>query len=184
MATGDIKGLREVAGPLYEEVNLKTLLDEKAPVASPTFTGTVTLPADNVLPTIPSTDGHATGPVTDEFQSGYSSTAVGDLVYLDSNSKWQKCDKGTSAATYSGLLGIALEVKAANNAVKVALPGSFVYATAFPALTIGSPVYMDDAGAIIVTQPTAADHAIRMIGWAVHADKIYFFPSPDFIIHT
>ena len=168
-----------------------TALGDKAPTASPTFTGTVTLPADNVLPTngkvkhtIPSTDGHATGPVTDEFNSGYSSSAVGDLVYLDSNSTWQKCDKGTSAATYSGLLGIALEIKASGNALKVALPGSFVYATAFPTLTIGSPVYMDDAGAMIVAQPTAADHAIRMIGWGVHADKLYFFPSPDYIIHT
>jgi hypothetical protein len=43
---------------------------------------------------------------------------------------------------------------------------------------------MDDAGAIVVAQPTAADHAIRMIGWGIHADKIYFFPSTDYIIHT
>jgi len=164
---------------------------EKAPLASPTFTGTVTLPSRNVLPTDgqvkltrPSTDGHATGNVTDEFNSGYSSSAIGDLVYLDSSSTWQKADMDTSAATYSGLLGIALEVKASGNALKVALPGSFVYCTAFPTLTIGSPVYMSDAGAIIVAQPSGADDAIRMIGWAIHADKIFFFPSPDYIVHT
>jgi hypothetical protein len=144
----------------------------------------ITLPTNGqVKMTVPTTDGHATGPTTGDFQSGYSSTAVGDLVYLDSSSKWQKCDKGTSAATYSGLLGIALEVKAANNAVLVALPGSFVYATGFPSLTVGSPVYMDDAGAIVVTSPTTADHVVRMIGWAVHADKIYFFPSPDYVMY-
>jgi len=106
------------------------------------------------------------------------------VVYLDSSSTWQKADMDTSAATYSGLLGIALEIKASGNALRVALPGSFVYATAFPALTVGSPVYMSDAGAITQTQPNGADDAIRMIGWAVHSDKIYFFPSPDYIVHT
>lgn len=134
--------------------------------------------------TIPSTDGTATGPWTNAFNSGYSSSAIGDLVYLDSSSTWQKCDMDTSSATYSGLVGIALEVKASGNALKVALPGSFVYCTAFPALTIGSPVYMSDAGAIIVAQPSGADDAIRMIGWAVHADKIFFYPSQDYIVHT
>jgi hypothetical protein len=186
MATGDIKVLQEVAGPLYTEIEAKTVL---APLASPTFTGTATIPAvtlptnGQVKLTLPTTDGHATGNVTNEFNSGYTSSAVGDLVYLDSSSTWQKCDKGTSAATYSGLLGIALEVIASGNPLKVALPGSFVYATGFPALTVGSPVYMDDVGAIIVAQPTEASHTIRIIGWAIHADKIYFFPSPDYIIH-
>jgi hypothetical protein len=170
---------------------IATEVKAKANLASPTFTGTVTLPSRVVLPTdgqvlltIPSTDGHATGNVTSAFNSGYSSSAIGDLVYLDSSSTWQKADMDTSAATYSGLLGIALEVKASGNALKVALPGSFVYCTAFPTLTIGSPVYMSDAGAIIVAQPTGADDAIRMIGWAIHADKIFFFPSPDYIVHT
>ena len=78
---------------------------------------------------------------------------------------------------------IALEVKASGNALKVALPGSFVYCTAFPALTIGSPVYMSDAGAIVVTQPATADHAIRILGWAVHADKIYFYPEPGYVVY-
>lgn len=162
----------------------------KADIASPSFTGTVTLPTRNVLPTdgqvkltIPTTDGHATGNITDQFNSGYSSSAVGDLVYLDSSSTWQKADKATSAATYSGLLGIALEVKASGNALKVALPGSFVYATGFPALTIGAPVYMGTAGALVVTQPSAANDAIRIIGWGIHSDKLFFNPSPDYIVH-
>lgn len=124
---------------------------------------------------VPTTDGQAVGPTTNAFQSGYTS-AIGDLVYLDTNSKWQKADKGTSTATYGGFLGIALEVKSANNALLVALPGSFVYTTAFPALTIGSPVYMGDAGAITMAKPVAADE-IRIIGYAIHADKLFFNPS-------
>jgi hypothetical protein len=153
----------------------------KANIDDPTFTTKITTPEivlptnGKILLTVPATNGHATGATTNEFQSGYTS-AIGDLVYLDTNSKWQKADKGTSVATYGGFLGIALEVKNANNALLVALPGSFVYTTVFPTLTIGSPVYMGDAGAITMTKPTAADE-IRIIGYAVHADKIFFNPS-------
>jgi hypothetical protein len=173
------------------KATLKTYFDTLyVALSGATFTGTITTPSitlptnGQILLTIPSTDGHATGNVTNAFNSGYSSSAIGDLVYLDSSSTWQKCDMDTSAATYSGLLGIALEVKASGNALRVALSGSFVYASAFPALTVGGIVYMSDAGAITQTQPSGEDDSIRMIGWAVHADKIYFYPSPDYIVHT
>jgi hypothetical protein len=164
-------------------------IGNKANTADPTFTTGITTPLvtlptnGQILLTVPTTDGHATGNITNAFVSGYTSSSIGDLVYLDVNSKWQKTDMGTSVATYSGFLGIALEVKDTDQAMKVALSGSFVYATGFPALTIGSPVWMGDAGAIVVTRPSTADHAVRMIGWAVHADKVFFCPSPDYIIH-
>jgi hypothetical protein len=102
------------------------------------------------------------------------------LVYLDSSATWQKCDNGTSEATYGGFLGIALEVKAAANALKVALPGSYVYATAFPTLTVGSKAWMDAAGAIVVTRPDASNHVNRVVGWGVNADILFFYPSPDY----
>lgn len=155
-----------------------------------TVTGVKTM-SSIVLPTngqvkltVPTTDGHATGPTCGDFNCGYSSSAVGDLVYLDSSSTWQKCDANT-VALYNGLLGIALEVKASANALLVALPGSFVYATGFPALTVGSPCYMSEtAGAITQTAPTTTDAATRVIGWAIHADKIYFNPSQDYSTHV
>ncbi len=158
--------------------------------AANTFTGiqtitNITLPTNGqILLTVPTTDGHATGPTTNAFNSGYSSSAVGDLVYLDSSSTWQKCDANT-LALYNGLLGIALEVKASGNALLVALPGSFVYATGFPTFTISSPIYMSEtAGAVTQTAPTTTDAATRVIGWGIHADKMYFNPSPDYITHT
>jgi hypothetical protein len=133
--------------------------------------------------TIPTSDNTATGAMTNEFVAGYTSTAIGELVYLDSSSKWQKADKGTSVATYGSLLGIVLEVKDTDQAVKVALAGSIVYCTAFPALTIGSPVYMDDTGAVVVTQPAVADHVIRVVGYGIHGDKLFFFPSDDYVMY-
>ncbi len=162
-----------------------------------TFSGTVDLTAATTqvkavqvsaggtsLMAVPTVDGTATGPTTSAFVSGYTSSAVGDLVILDSSAKWQKTDANT-ASIYNGMLGIALAVAATDAALLVALPGSFVYATAFPTMTIGAAMYMSEtAGAITATAPTTTDSATRIIGYAFHADKIYFSPSNDWITHT
>lgn len=148
--------------------------------------GNITFPDQGQLKlTTPTTDLKATGFTCGDYNSGYSSSAIGDLVYLDSSSTWQKCDANT-LALYNGLLAIALEVKASGNALLVALPGSFVYSTTgFPTWTIGSPIYMSEtAGAMTQTAPTTTDAATRVVGWGIHADKMYFFPSPDYITHT
>lgn len=155
-------------------------------LTSPTIqTSPVLAAATNLKFTVPSSDPSATGITTNEFNSGYSSTAIGDLVYLDSSATWQKADADASAATYSGLLGIALAVVASGSPVNVLLQG-FVYAgTAFPTFTIGSPVYMSaTAGAVTQTAPVTTDSATRVLGFAVHADKMWFNPSNDYITHT
>ncbi len=133
---------------------------------------------------IPTVDGTATGFVTSAFVSGYTSSAIGDLVILDSSGKWQKTDANTSSI-YNGLLGIALTVAATDAALKVALPGSMVYATGFPTMTVGAAMYMSEtAGAITATAPTTTDAATRLIGYAIHADKLFFNPSNDWITHV
>jgi hypothetical protein len=140
----------------------------------------VTIPV-SVIAT-PASDGLSTGPATNSFNCGYTSSAIGDLVYLDSSATWQKCDANT-LALYNGFLGMAMEVKASGAALLVALPGSFVWAAAqFPTFTVGSPVYMSETpGAVTQTAPTTTDSATRVIGWAIHADKLWFQPSPDYI---
>lgn len=145
-------------------------------VASIAVTGEVKLVGS------PTVDGTLSGPSTRSFSSGYT-TAVGDLVYLDSSGVWQKADADASTTTYSGLLGIAMEV-AVSAACTVALPGSFVHATAFPTFTIGGTVYMSaTAGVVTQTAPVTTDSAARILGWAVHADKMYFFPAPTYTVH-
>lgn len=145
----------------------------------------LTLPTNGqVNLTVPTTDGHATGNVTSDFNSGYTSSAIGDLVYLDVNATWQKAD-ANAIATYDGLLAIALAVVASGNPLKVALPGSFIYSTAFPTLTVGGKIYMSEtAGAITQTAPTTADSATIVLGKAIHADKIFFYPSNDNTVHV
>jgi hypothetical protein len=136
----------------------------------------------NIIYATPAADGTASGPVTSDYNAGYA-TAVGDLMYLDAAATWQKTDANTS---YDGLPGIALEVKTAGQAVKVALPGSTVWAAArFPTFTVGGPVYMSEtAGDVTQTKPPTTDSATRVMGWAVHADKMYFFPEPSYVTHV
>lgn len=155
-------------------------------LTSPTIqTSPVLAAATNLKFTVPSSDVTGTGITTNEFNSGYSSTAIGDLVYLDSSATWQKADADASAATYSSLLGIALSVTASGAAATVLLQG-FVYAASpFPTFTIGAPIYMSaTAGAVTQTAPVTTDSATRIVGYAVHADKMWFNPSNDWITHT
>ena len=155
-------------------------------LTSPTIqTSPVLAAATNLKFTVPSSDPSATGITTNEFNSGYSSTAIGDLVYLDSSATWQKADADASAATYSSMLGIALSVAASGAAVNVLLQGFVYAATPFPTFTIGAPIYMSTtAAAVTQTAPTTTDSATRIIGYGVHADKMYFNPSNDWITHV
>lgn len=154
-------------------------------LTSPTIqTSPVLAAGTNIKFTLPA-DLTATGDITNEFNSGYSSTAIGDLVYLDASATWQKA-KADSTTTSTNLLGIALSVAASGAAVTVLLRGFIQAATPFPTLTVGAPVYISGAtgGAVVVTAPTTTDYVTRVVGHAVHADKMWFNPSGDWITHT
>lgn len=161
-----------------------------ATTGSNTFTGTQTVTnmtlATNgqILLTVPTVNSQSTGPTINAFNVGYATSSIGDLVYLDVNSAWQKTDANTTAL-YNGLLGVSLAVATSASALLVALPGSIIFCNAFPTFTIGSPIYMSEtAGVVTQTQPTTTDAAIRVIGWGIHANKMYFNPSQDYITHT
>ena len=135
-----------------------------------------------VLDGTPDTDHTSTGLKTATFAAGASVTLM-DLVTLNSSSKWLLTD-ANSAATYAGMLAISLESKTDTQAMNVALPGSFVRDDTWN-WTPGAVLYMSEtAGAITATQPTTTDAAIRVVGFAVTADVIWFNPSPDYITHT
>lgn len=157
---------------------IQTQLGNKANSASPTFTGTITL-ADNcrIDLTLPTADGYATGPTTDSFNSGYSS-AVGDLVYYGTGGKWLEAD-ADAIATCGSLLGIALEAKTDGQAMKVALPGSMVRIDAWN-WNVGKALYAGETlGALSESIPTGADGVVRVVGFSLNADSIYFNPSSD-----
>lgn len=155
-------------------------------LTSPTIqTSPVLAAATNLKYTVPSSDGTATGDITNEFNSGYTSTAVGELVYLDSSATWQKADADASSTTYSGMLGIALTVASSGNPVSVLLRGFVYAATPFPTFTIGGKVYMSaTAAAVTQTAPTATDSAVRILGYAIHADKMWFNPDNTYVVNV
>ena len=127
----------------------------------------------------PNTDHTANGPQTNTLASGYSSTIM-DLVYLGSGSKWLEADSDATG-TAINLLGIALEAKTDTQAMNVALPGSFVRDDSW-SWTPGVPLYMSGTlGAITATKPTGTGDVVRTVGYAVHADYIFFAPSSDYV---
>ena len=127
----------------------------------------------------PDTDHTANGPQTSSFASGYSSTIM-DLVYMGSGGKWLEADSDATGTSIN-LLGIALEAKTDTQAMNVALPCSFVRDDTW-AWTIGVPLYVSGTlGAITETKPSGSGDVVRTVGFAVHADMIYFCPSPDYV---
>ncbi len=164
----------------------KAMGDLKLPLTGGTMTGAITTKVGDgiIMPSgsgiclkLPESDAYCTGNYTDSFQSGYTA-AAGDLVFMGSSSKWLEVD-ADAVATCKGLIGIALEAKSDTQAMKVALPGSMVRFNTWN-WTVGATLYAGETlGSIQETIPTGADAIIRVIGFAVDADTIYFNPSPD-----
>lgn len=107
--------------------------------------------------------------------------AFGDLVYLAAvDSRWELAD-ADAATTADRFLGMCVLAAAADGDPTTILLMGFIRADAvFPALTIGSPVYVGEtAGDIQTAIPTGADNVIRRVGYAWTADELYFNPSMD-----
>jgi hypothetical protein len=126
-------------------------------------------------------DHTANGPQTATFNAGYT-TVQSDLVYLSSSATWLEADADATGVKSTSMLGIALEVKDNGEALNVALPGSFIQDASVYAFTPGVPLYMSATdGAITATKPTGSGDTVRTVGYAVHADMIFFNPSSDYV---
>jgi hypothetical protein len=158
-------------------------------LTSPTLTtpsafttgGTITLAENTSIALDPagSADGKYTG-ITVTGTAGYTQ-AFGDLNYLAvADSRWEKTDADASATAGPVMLGMVVSAGTDGNPCTLLLQGIIRADAAFPALTVGAPVYVGEtAGAIQVAIPTGADNVIRVVGFALTADEIYFNPSGD-----
>ena len=113
--------------------------------------------------------------------------AVGDLCYLKTaDGEWYKTDgilDGTDTA-FALKLGVCVAAGTDGNPTEVLLDG-VIASAAFPAFTVGAPVYMSDtAGDMVVAQPSTTNFAIRVVGYAVSATVLHFQPSNDYIVHV
>ena len=150
-------------------------------ITTATLSGTQVLAENASIALDPagSADGKYTG-ITIAGTAG-ATLAFGDLVYLAAaDSRWELAD-ADAATTSDRMMGMCVLAAAADGDPTVLLlVGQIRADAAFPALTIGSAVYVGEtAGDIQVAIPTGADNVIRRVGYALTADEIYFNPSMD-----
>lgn len=150
--------------------------------AGQTFTGTQILAENASIQLDPagSADGKFTG-ITVTGTAG-ATLAFGDLIYLAvATSKWVLTDADAAATAGGVMMGMCVLAAAADGSATTVLLQGIIRADAkFPALTVGAAVYVGEtAGAIQVAIPTGADNIIRVVGFAMTADEIYFNPSQD-----
>lgn len=158
-------------------------------LTSPTLTtpsafttgGTITLAENTSIALDPagSADGKYSG-ITIAGTAG-ATLAFGDLVYLAAaDSRWELAD-ADAATTADRMLGMVVLAAASDgSATNILLQGNIRADAAFPALTIGSPVYVGEtAGDVQTAIPTGADNIIRRVGYALTADELYFNPNMD-----
>jgi len=171
--------------------NAKVELDKKLALAGGTMTGDILL-------------GTGTGDkssiilndsaLADESWSGTTvkgtagaTLAVGDLCYLKtSDSEWYLTDgilDGTDVSV-GMMLGVCVLASTDGVATEILIDG-LIASAAFPAFTVGAPVYMSDtAGDMVVAQPSTTNFAIRVLGYATSATVLHFRPSFDYIVHV
>jgi hypothetical protein len=136
-------------------------------------------------PVEPSSDDSYVGPHTNDIVAG-ETIAQWDLVYLKSDGKWWKTDADAVATAGNVLVAMATEGKNADEAMNVVLPGSVIRNDGWVDWTVASPLYIDTttAGGMTQTQPSGTDDVIRIVGFALTVDCIFFNPSNDHITHT
>ena len=158
-------------------------------LTTPTLSGAATL-AENAsvaLDPAGSADGKYSG-ITVTGTAG-ATLAFGDIVVLDvTDSRWELADANSAAAADGdsrAVVGVCVLAAASDGtATTILLHGVIRADAAFPALTVGAPVYISEtAGDAVVTQPTTADVVIRVIGHALTADEMYFHPDNSWITH-
>ncbi len=130
---------------------------------------------------LPGEDHTSEGNQITSINAGATITAM-QMVYLASDGEWAISD-ASAEATSTGMLSIALEAGTDGNPMKVALPGSFIKDETW-AWTPGDILYASEtAGEITATAPTGTtDAVVRIVGYAITADTIYFDPSPSYVV--
>ena len=170
--------------------------DADATVLSiPTGTSTVNLGVDGTVSSLILTEkasialdpaGGADGDYSGITITGTAgdTIAFGETVYLKAaDSEWYKTQADASATSGPVAVGIAVSTGSDGNAMTILLYGQIRADAAFPALTIGAPVYLSDdaAGDIIVAAPSDSGDFVRVVGHALTANEIVFAPSGDWV---
>lgn len=108
----------------------------------------------------------------------------GEVVYFKAgDSKWWLA-KGDAEATTSPMTGLVITAgtSSAEDPIKVALMGEVRADAAFPALTVGAPVFISAAtGGIVTTTELTTGQYQKAIGWAKDANTVVLTGNPDWV---
>lgn len=110
------------------------------------------------------------------IKEGSGDIAFSNLYYYKPDGYWTVANASTTN-TARGLLGLALGNSITNDGLL--LNG---YCTNNWGFARGSIIYMDtNDGALAVSKPTGAHNVVRIVGYAISTNKIYFNPGRTFI---
>lgn len=132
----------------------------------------------------PATDDTFEGEMTNDILSG-DTIAQWDLVYLDSTSgRWEFADADAEATSGGVLLALAAEAKTDGQAMNVILRG-IVRNDGWTWSGVDKPIYASTTlGGLTETPPSGTDDVIRIVGYTLSDDAIYFNPSNEWTVHT
>jgi len=138
-----------------------------------------------IMPSIKVEDGGLSsagsyGKGSEVWYQGTSTPTAGDVYYLDSSGNWAATD-ADAVATSKGMLAVAAGTDSDVNGMVIK---GFVYLATDSGGSIGDPVYLHTtAGKLTndVSGYTTGD-IVRIAGYKVAANIVYFNPSQDWIV--
>lgn len=146
----------------------------------PTVSSTDTLTNKTIRNTVePGTDDTYTG----EDITGFNATATiaqWDAVYL-STTGWALTDADAASTAGGVMVGLAAAAGTSSNPLTVVTRG-IIRNDGWTWTTVGAPLYLSTtAGALTETAPSGTDDVVRIVGYVMSDDCIFFNPSNDWI---
>jgi len=153
-------------------------------LTSKTLTAPIITIPTNTFNVEPASDDTSFGDFLSGLNAG-DTIAQWDLVYLDSSSgRYEFADADAAATAGQVMLGLATTSGTDGNPLTIIKKG-IVRNDGWNWSTVGGPLYVSTSpGALTQTAPSGTDDVIRVVGYALSDDCIWFEPSNDWITHT
>jgi len=112
------------------------------------------------------------------WYQGASTPTAGNVYYLDSSGNWANTD-ASAASTAKGMLSVSAGTDSDVDGMVIK---GFVYVGTDPGGSVGDVVYLSEtANQLTTTAPTTALAVVRVCGYKVGTNIVYFDPSKDWI---
>jgi len=149
-----------------------------------TLSNTVTMTNKTLSHTVePASDDTFTGEQITGFNAG-ATVAQWEAVYLSSSSTWLLTDADATGTAGGVMVCLAAAAGTNGNPLTVVRRG-VIRNDGWTWSTVGAPLYLSTtAGAITQTAPSGTDDVVRVVGYVLSDDCIYFDPSNDWITRT